>query len=254
MNDFRLHKRKLIVNLSIFIILALASIFLIIDGAASFTNQISVIVLLVLVIIEIPIVLSLVFLSYRIINTSINERKANQVLQEAELDNYEKEVEEKVKEADDLTFNLHRLSDDVGKQEDWESFGLNLLNGISKQIEIITGMVYKLNDEEKVYKSVATYAYYSENKPKDFKSGEGLAGQVVKDNKAIFLSEIPENYIEVVSGLGQHSPNHLVIMPIYKNNQVIGVVELATFKSFGESFIRRISEISENFGNLAPMV
>jgi len=254
MNEFRLHKRRLIVNLSIFMILAIASIFLIIDGAASFTNQISVIVLLLLVMIEIPLVLSLVLLSYRIISTSINERKANQVLQEAELDSYEKEVEEKVKEADDLTFNLHRLSDVVGKHDDWESFGDSLLNGISKQIEIITGLVYKLDNEQQVYKSIATYAYYSDNKPKDFKSGEGLSGQVVKDNKAIFLSEIPENYIEVISGLGQHSPNHLVIMPIYKNNNVIGVVELATFKSFGESFVRRVSEISESFGNLAPMV
>lgn len=254
MNEFRLHKRRLIVNLSIFLIIAIATVFLIIDGASSFTNQISVLVLLLFVLIEIPIVLSLVLLSYRIINTSINERKANQVLQEVELDNYEKEVEEKVKEADDLTFNLHRLSDDVGKQDDWESFGMSLLKGISKQIEIVTGMVYKLDDNKKVYKSVATYAYYSENKPKDFKSGEGLSGQVVKDNKAIFLSEIPDNYIEVISGLGQHSPNHLVIMPIYKNNNVIGVVELATFKSFGDSFNRRISEISENFGNLAPMV
>lgn len=254
MNDYRLHKRKLIVNLSVFLVLALASVILIIDGAASFTEQISVVALLLLVVIEILLVLGIAFIALRIISMAVNEFKSNQVIQEAELDSYEKEVEEKVKEADDLTFNLNRLSDDVGKNEDWEAFGTALLMGIGKQIEIITGVVYKLEKEEDIYKMVASYAYYSENRPKDFKAGEGLTGQVVLDNRALVLSEIPENYVDVVSGLGKHIPNNLVIMPIFKNNNVIGVVELATFKSFGESFVRRISEISEAFGNLAPVV
>ncbi len=254
MNEFRLHKRRLLVNLSIFLTLAIVSIFMVIDGASSFMQQWKVIVVLCIILVEIPLIVSSVLLSLRIINSIIKEAKSNQLLQEAELDNYEKEVEEKVKEADDLTFNVNRLVEDVGKHEEWESFGLGLLQGISQQIEIITGMVYKNNQKEGVFKSVATYAYYSEHKPSDFKEGEGLSGQVVKDNKAIFLSDIPEGYVEIVSGLGKHKPSHLAIMPIFKNNNVVGVVELASFKSFGDSFARRIKDISESFGNLAPVV
>ncbi len=254
MNEFRLHKRRLLINLSIFLILIVVSLFMIIDGASAFKQQWRIIAIMCILLIEIPVVVSSVLISLKVINSIIKEANSNKVLQETELNNYEKEVEEKVKEADDLTFNLNRLIADVGKHEDWDKFGLGLLNGISKQLEIITGLVYKHSKEEGLYKSTATYAYYSEQKPSDFKEGEGLAGQVVKDNKAIFLSDIPEGYVEVVSGLGNNKPSHLVILPIYKNNNVVGIVELASFKSFGDSFARRIKDISESFGNLAPVV
>lgn len=254
MNDFRLHKRKLIVNLLVFLILAIVSVFLIIASATAFKNQWTAIVLLLIVLAQIPIVLSVVLLGNKIINEIIAERKSNVVLQEAELDNYEKEVEEKVKEADDLSFNLSRLGDEIGKHDDWQSYGAALLKALSKQLEIVTGMVYMYKQEAEVYSSVATFAYYSDNQPADFKIGEGLSGQVVKDNKAIFLSDIPDGYIEVVSGLGKNAPNYMALIPIYKNGKVIGVVELASFKSFGDSFIRRIKDISEYFGNLAPMI
>lgn len=253
MNEFYLHKRKLIVNLLVFVMLAIVSVFLIIASSSTLKNQWTTIVLLVIVLIQIPLALSNIMLSLKIINDIVSERKSNVVLQEAELDNYEKEVEEKVKEADDLTFNLNRLGEEIGKHEDWEAFGLALLNSVSKQLEVVTGLVYKYKQEDEIYTPAATYAYYSENKPADFKLGDGLSGQVVKDNKAIFLSEIPEGYIDVVSGLGKHLPNHMAIIPIYKNSKVVGVVELASFKSFGDSFIRRIKDISEYFGNLAPM-
>lgn len=254
MNEFRLHKRKLVVNLSVFLILAIVSVFLIIATASTFKDQWPAIVLLLIVLIQIPIALSNVLLGNKIISEITAERKSNIILQEAELDNYEKEVEEKVKEADVLSFNLNKLGEEIGKHEDWESFGMALLNALSSQLEVVTGMVYMYKQDEDIYSSVSTFAYYSDNKPADFKSGDGLSGQVVKDNKAIFLSEIPNGYINIVSGLGKHEPNHMAIIPIYKNSKVIGVVELASFKSFGDSFIRRIKDISEYFGNLAPMI
>lgn len=253
MNEFRLHKRKLIINLIVFIVLALSSLFLIIAGAESIKSQWAIIVLLLIVVIQIPLVFVNVLVSLGIINDVNEERKSNIILQEKELDHYEKEVEEKVKEADDLTFNLSRLSDEIEKQDNWEAFGLSLLKAVCNQLEIVTGMVYKLNEESEDYSTVATYAYYSDNKPSSFKLGEGLSGQVVKDNKAIFLEDIPEGYVNIVSGLGDHIPNHLAIIPIYKNSKVVGVIELASFKSFGDSFVRRVKEISEYFGNLAPM-
>lgn len=254
MSEFRLHKRKLIINMLVFLILAVASVFLIIASATTLKTQWAAIILILVVLVQIPLALSNVLLANKIINEIIAERKSNVVLQEAELDNYEKEVEEKAKEADDLSFNMNRLGEEIGKHESWNEFGLSLLKALSTQLEVVTGLVYMYKSDEDVFTAVSTFAYYSENKPSDFKIGEGLSGQVVKDNKAIFLSDIPAGYVDVVSGLGASLPNHMAIIPIYKNSKVVGVVELASFKSFGDSFVRRIKDISEYFGNLAPMI
>lgn len=254
MNQIDKHKRKVIISLAIFIVLVLATIFMIIASASTFKQQWNVLSLLLIILVEIPVVVSTVLSSLNLINVLLEDVNSNRIIQNAELDNYEKEVEEKAKEAEDLTFNLNRLTSDVGKHNNWEDFGIALLKGICQQLEVVTGMVYQLYSNTDTFKCVATYAYYSDNKPIDFKIGEGLSGQVAKDNKAIFVTEIPEGYIDVVSGLGKCKPSHLAILPIYKNGKVVGIIELATFKKIGDSFVRRVEEIAENFGNLAPLV
>lgn len=254
MDDFRLHKRRILINLSVSVLISIIAIFFIIDAAITFKGQWTVILLLLLIIIQIPIFTNTTIIVTNLIATIEKEKKSDSILQEAELDNYEKEVEEKVRQADDLTFNINRFIEDLGQNNDWKTYGEKLLVSISKQVEILVGLVYEHKVDENIFTPVSSYAYYSENIPSDFKEGEGLLGQVVKDNKAMFLSDIPDGYIHMVSGLGEHKPNYLAFIPICKENKVLGVVEIASFKPFSESFERRISEISENFGNLAPNI
>lgn len=252
MDEFRLHKRKVLINLLIFIALTVLIIFLVINNATNLKKQWASIALLLVVVAQVPMFVSTVMIIINLINDFEKEKKSNAVLQEAELENYEKEVEEKVKQADELNFSLNKFNKDIGSNQNWETFAEKLLIAISKQLEILVGVVYQLNQEEENFEAVATYAYYSEKEPSKFKVGEGLLGQVVKDNKAMFLSEIPEGYIHIISGLGEEEPNYLAFIPISKAEKVVGIVEIASFKSFGKSFEQRINEISENFGNLAP--
>lgn len=251
MDDFRLHKRKILLNLLTFVVLTVLIVFLIISTSSNLKYQWVSIILLLIVVLQIPLFLSSTLTIINLINDFEKNKKSNAILQEAELENYEKEVEEKVKQADELNFNINRFNKDIGNNQDWKIFAEQLLIAISRQLEILVGVVYKMN-QEKIFEAVATYAYYAEKEPSKFKVGEGLLGQVVKDNKAMFLSEIPEGYIHIISGLGEEKPNYLAFIPISKEKKVIGIIEIASFKPFGESFEQRISEISENFGNLAP--
>ena len=62
--------------------------------------------------------------------------------------------------------------------------------------------------------------------------GEGLLGQCLKDKERIEIHQVPENYISISSGLGQATPNLILIEPLHFNQQLVGVIEMASFKEF----------------------
>jgi signal transduction histidine kinase/DNA-binding response OmpR family regulator/HAMP domain-containing protein len=78
-----------------------------------------------------------------------------------------------------------------------------------------------------------------------FPIGESLVGQSAFERKTISLSELPDDYIKVGSGLGDASAAGLLVMPALFEDQVLGVIELASIRPFSEvnrDFLDRIAE------------
>jgi hypothetical protein len=251
MDELIKYKRKLIFNLILLLSMSIISLILVIGATPSFKDNWFGLFLLALFLIEIPVILILGAIGINSINTSIEREEKFIASSFDELEKLEKEVEEKAQEADNLTLNLNRLSEDIKGFKNWEDFGSILLKAISNQIEIVVGIVYYYSPADKLYKPAAEYAYYSTEPPLDFEKGSGLAGQVVKDKKSLFINNIPEGYVQVISGLGSHKPKYLAIIPIIDKEEVIGVVEIATFKSIEAGVVRRADEIAEFFGKKA---
>ncbi|OHX66007.1 GAF domain-containing protein [Flammeovirga pacifica] len=111
-----------------------------------------------------------------------------------------------------------------------------LLNAICKEFNVSTGIYYKViqKGDEQLLEYTKGFAFYLPDNDKiSYQFGEGLPGQVAKTKSSIITNNIPEKYINVVSGLGDSSPQSLMISPIINGeNTLIGVVELASFKSF----------------------
>lgn len=75
---------------------------------------------------------------------------------------------------------------------------------------------------------------------------ETLLGQAYLEKEKIHLTEIPEDYLMITSGLGDASPKHLLLIPLKINEKVEGVLELASFDSFENyqiDFIERVCEM-----------
>jgi PAS domain S-box-containing protein len=75
--------------------------------------------------------------------------------------------------------------------------------------------------------------------------GEGLAGQAWQEGDMVYLTEIPQNYIKIASGLGDANPTSVLIVPLKVNDQIFGVVELASFNAFQDfekEFVQKIAE------------
>ncbi|MEC4724818.1 response regulator [Shewanella sp. D64] len=78
--------------------------------------------------------------------------------------------------------------------------------------------------------------------------GEGLVGQCAKERKTILLTQVPSDYIQINSGLGQSTPLNVMVVPVLFEEELIGVIELASFKGFNDEQVEVIELISTNLG------
>ena len=84
--------------------------------------------------------------------------------------------------------------------------------------------------------------------PIQYRIGQSLIGQVAKTKRAIVVDEIPPGYIRISSGLGEAPPANLAVMPIKFEDQVMGVVELASFSKFTPIQIDFLEQLTETLG------
>jgi GAF domain len=155
-------------------------------------------------------------------------------------------VEEKSKEAD----LLEEIWKEIEKEKEIDKRAEQFLIKLSKKFEIVQGLFYLFNKKEKKYLVSAKYAYYSEEEPQPFELGEGLSGQVAKDMIPMNINELPDKYMTILSGLGSSAPNNLLIIPVIKGKDVIGVIELASFVPLNidlDEFINFLKGKSDKF-------
>jgi signal transduction histidine kinase/CheY-like chemotaxis protein/HAMP domain-containing protein len=84
--------------------------------------------------------------------------------------------------------------------------------------------------------------------PIQYRIGQSLIGQVAKSKRPIVVDNIPEGYIKISSGLGEAAPANLAVMPILFEDQVLGVVELASFTRFTPIQVDFLGQLAETLG------
>jgi len=106
------------------------------------------------------------------------------------------------------------------------------LDAICKQLDAGQGAAYVIRqDNESRYAELLTGFALSVNETTSlrYNFGEGLIGQAASGGQLLYLDEVPEGYIKVISGLGSASPRYLLIAPVKNQNSVLGILEIATF-------------------------
>jgi PAS domain S-box-containing protein len=111
-------------------------------------------------------------------------------------------------------------------------------------------VVTKDNDGKEFFELVGCYAWdrkkYLHMK---IEKGEGLVGQCWIEGEMVLLTEVPENYVRISSGLGVANPKAILIMPLKLNDEVFGAIELASFNSFQEHEVQFIEKLSESIAS-----
>ncbi|HEY4785762.1 MAG TPA: GAF domain-containing protein, partial [Bacteroidales bacterium] len=185
-------------------------------------------------------------------------------------------------EEDVLGNSLLRMRDDLkaaaiedakrkkeDEQRNWASTGVAKFSDILRQnndkldvlsYEVISNLVvyldanqggiFLINDDNKDdvhIELVSCYAYNREKHlVKRINMGEGLIGRCILEKETIYLSDIPDNYIKITSGLGDSNPRCLLLVPLAINEVVFGVIEIASFSDiqpYQVDFVGKIAEI-----------
>ena len=118
-------------------------------------------------------------------------------------------------------------------ENDLQKLSQSALNYLIKYLNANQGGVFIVNETD--YKtSIDLTAAYAYNRvkyvSKSISPGEGLVGQVYLERETTVLTEIPEKYLFVTSGLGEATPKCLILVPLINNEKVEGVLEMASFR------------------------
>jgi HAMP domain-containing protein/signal transduction histidine kinase/CheY-like chemotaxis protein len=173
---------------------------------------------------------------------TINQMIAN--LKETTLRNHEQ---------DWLKSNLAKFTQMLQGQKDLKTVTNRILSELAQVVNAQHGVFYILQQDETLQtvklKLYSAYAYKKEkNIPQEFAIGEGLVGQCAREKERILLTNVPDNYVKINSGLGESKPLNLIVLPVLFETEVKAVIELASFDAFSKTHLDFLEQLTESIG------
>ncbi|MBW7475114.1 HAMP domain-containing protein [Paenibacillus oenotherae] len=154
-------------------------------------------------------------------------------------------------EQDWLKTNLAKFSRLLQGQRDLNAVCRMILSELAPLVSMQHGVFY-INEPAGGEQSLALFASYAYQQRKHlsnkFRAGEGLVGQCLIEKQRILLTNVPSDYVAISSGLGESPPLNIVLLPIIFEDQVLAVLELASFRSFSGIDIAFLDQLTESIG------
>jgi CheY-like chemotaxis protein/CHASE3 domain sensor protein len=137
------------------------------------------------------------------------------------------------------------LSERLQGDQTLDKLGNNLLEFLAAFLGAQVGAVYIADSG--LFRRFAGYALpvATIDAMDAVRPGDGLVGQVAKDNRALHVRDVPVGYLPIASGVGHGAPGELLIAPAGIDGVVHAVVELGFFGSVDpvkSELLRRVSE------------
>ncbi len=125
--------------------------------------------------------------------------------------------------------------------------GESVLGFLVPYLDAQVGAVYIAEGDQR-FMRFAGHALAPESPDPGWRPGDGLLGQVVRDNRPLRVRDVPEGHLPVVSSLGRSGPRELLLAPAGVDGVVHAVIELGFFREVGAADQELLARVSESLG------
>ena len=156
-----------------------------------------------------------------------------------------KRLEKQLQDQDWMKTGIVRLGEVMSGDPDLTTIANRAISEISTYLGAQVGVMYMV--QEGTGDSLSLMGSYAYSKRKNlsnvFKLGEGLVGQAALEKKQILIQNVPEDYVKVVSGLGERVPRYICVTPFLFEGNTRGVVEIGTLNEMTDLEMEYLNQV-----------
>ncbi|WP_316840926.1 response regulator [Pedobacter gandavensis] len=146
-----------------------------------------------------------------------------------------------------LQSGIASLNDQMVGEKSVPELANDILESIVAHTNSHVAAFYLLENESHL-ELIAGYALLEKDKKQSLRVGEGLAGQAWKSAKQILINDIPDEELTISYAAGQTKPRNVVAVPVFRHEELVGVIELGSLNIYTPLQLEFLHTISTNIG------
>jgi hypothetical protein len=189
-----------------------------------------------------------IIFGYIALSNTYEEKSSINATEKIEIDSPAENIEKINKEIENKLINhkseiINQIESEISNDKNIKLLE-KYLWAVCKALNMSVGLVYESNEENTFFKLEGTYAFFGDlSLIEKIEKGIGVNGQAIQSKEPVYIKELPKDYVKIVSGLGEVTPDFLMIIPIAKENKVIYLVELAGLGKYNTEEVKTVVEI-----------
>jgi HAMP domain-containing protein/signal transduction histidine kinase/ActR/RegA family two-component response regulator len=168
-----------------------------------------------------------------------------------------KDTTHKNQEQDWLKTNLAKFSGMMQGQRSIMSVAQLIMSELTPLVDAQHGAFYFLDgdNDDALLHLIASYGFGGRKSlANSYKLRESLIGQCAFEKKRILVSDIPDNFFYIASGMGEAPPRSVVVLPVLFEGETKAVIELASFRVFNSNYLTFLDQLMDSVGVILNMI
>jgi signal transduction histidine kinase/ActR/RegA family two-component response regulator/HAMP domain-containing protein len=169
-----------------------------------------------------------------------------------------KDTTHKNQEQDWLKTNVAKFSGMMQGQRSIASVAQLIMSELTPLVDAQHGAFYMMEadaHDASILHLIASYGFGGRKTlANGYRLKESLIGQCAFEKKRILLSEVPDNFIYIATGMGAAPPRSVVVLPVLFEGQIKAVIELASFKQFSSNHLTFLDQLMASVGVILNMI
>ena len=196
-----------------------------------------------------------------ILHSKIEEGENELKRQQDEIERHKTEIMEKEKAAMETNWynkGMTMIMDIISKNShDLNTLATQFINVLVDYLGVNVGAFYILNrleHETPHFEMIGSFAMSDISSKIAVPADDGYLGVCYKEKKKLIINNLPKGYIQFKSGLGNTSLKNLILIPLLLDNELKGIIELASFEMLPEYKISLLDKLADNLASSIEIV